>query len=383
MAYKERVLIGREANGKAKYKWATGRSLDEMHDAIVRLYVEYGMIERFMQGELIPKEKRLTFKKYTETWLKTYKDVSLKPTTLSGYRSMLRSHFYPVFGDRIFCQITTKDLQDFLNARSELSKKYLSDMVKFFGMIARDALEDGVVDRDITASRKLTIPSDKKTVREAISLEDFLDVSDHLQDLNQRDRRLLALLMYTGLRRGEALGLKWEDINREKRIIHVCRGVTYHTKTALVGTTKTENGVRDVPLIPHLAAILEPFEKTGYIITSVKNREEPICHSTFVRSWKRIDDTINLHGATPHIFRHTFLTLLAGLNIDVKTIQSIAGHGDAQITMNRYVHKRIDGILEAGDLFEKQVLCDRNVNSQNLKNTSQINALLASDQPDL
>lgn len=368
MLHKERVLIGRSNDGKPIYKWATGNSLDELHDSVVRIYVDNGLIDRFLVNGGIPPEKRLTFKEYTENWMKTYKDVSLKPTTLDGYRTMLRAHFYPVFGARIFCQITTKDLQDFLNARSDLSRKYLSDMVKFFGMIVRDAMEDGIVERDITSSRKLTIPSNKKTVREALTLENFLDVVDHLSELNIRDGRFLALLMYTGLRRGEALGLRWEDIDQTRGVIHVSRNVTYHTSKALVGTPKTENGYRDIPLVAHLSNILSPLESTGYIIASRQRPSEPICHSTFVRTWKRIGETINLHGATPHIFRHTYLTILAGLNIDVKTLQSIAGHGDIQITMNRYVHKRTEGLIEAGELFEQQVLCDRNVTDLDLPN---------------
>ncbi len=162
MVRKERVLIGKDENGKPQYKWATGNSLDELHDAVVQIYVDNGLIDRFLINGNVQPEKRITFKEYTDNWMKTYKDVSLKPTTLAGYRTMLRAHFYPVFGNRVFCQISTKELQDFLNARSDLSRKYLSDMVKFFGMIARDALEDGVVERDITASRKLAIPSNKK-----------------------------------------------------------------------------------------------------------------------------------------------------------------------------------------------------------------------------
>lgn len=359
--YKERVTVGRDPAGKPIYKWACGSTLDQLHDAVVQIYVDYGLINRFIENMNVPSEKRKTFKEYTQNWLKTYKAVSLKPTTLSGYRSMLKSHFYPAFGDRIFCQITTQDLQDFLNARSELSRKYLSDMVKFFGMIVRDAMEDGILERDITASRKLTIPSTKKTVREALNIDDFLDISDSLSELTVRDRRFMALLMYTGLRRGEALGLRWEDINRDKGIIYVKRNVTYHTAKATIGTPKTEHSYREVPLIPHLTKILEPFESHGYIVSASKNKKEPLCHSTFIRTWKRIGDTIDLHGATPHIFRHTFLTILAGLNIDAKTLSAIAGHSDIQITMNRYVHKRVEGLIEAGELFEKEILCERNV----------------------
>ena len=366
MLHRERVLIGRSSDGKPIYKWASGNTLDELHDAVVQIYVDNGLIGRFLINGNISPEKRLTFKAYTETWMKTYKSVSLKQTTLDGYRTMLRAHFYPAFGSRVFCQLTTKDLQDFLNARSDLSRKYLSDMVKFFGMIVRDAIEDGVVERDITASRKLTIPSTKKTVREALPLAEFLDIVDQLPKLSTRDSRFMALLLYTGLRRGEVLGLRWEDVDKFRGVIHISRNVTYHSSTALVGTPKTENGYRDVPLVPHLAAILDPIETNGYIIASPKKPSEPLCHSTYVRTWKRINDMIDLHGATPHTFRHTYLTILAGLNIDVKTLQAIAGHADIQITMNRYVHKRIEGLTEAGSLFERQILCDRNVQDLDL-----------------
>lgn len=360
MQHKERVLIGRDENGKPIHKWATGSNLDELHDAIVQIYVDTGLIERFLINGSIPPEKRKTFREYTENWMKTYKEVSCKGTTLSGYRAMLHSHLYPEFGSRIFCQIKVQDLQEFLNARQHLAKKYLSDMVKFFGMIARDAIEDGVVEWDITSSRKLVIPSSKKTERKALEMDDFFHVVDQLPKLKYQDQCFMALTIFTGLRRGEVLGLKWEDVDTTHGVIHVNRNVTYHGSTPNIGTPKTDNGYRDVPIVPHLMSILGDA-KSGYVIPSPRNINQPLCCSTYRRMWKRIRATINLHDATPHVFRHTYLTILAGLNIDVKTLQSIAGHSDIQITMNRYVHKRTEGILEAGELFEKEILCDRNV----------------------
>lgn len=240
-------------------------------------------------------------------------------------------------------------------------KKYLGDMVKFFGMIARDAMEDGVVEWDITTSRKLVIPSTKKTERKALEMDEFFHVVDQLQKLEYRDRCFMALVMFTGLRRGEVIGLRWEDVDFTHGVIHVNRNVTYHGSTPHVGSPKTDNGYRDVPLVPHLKAILGEPKDSGYILASIRNVEQPLCCSTYRRMWDRIKSTINVHNATPHIFRHTYLTILAGLNVDVKTLQAIAGHSDIQITMNRYVHKRTEGILEAGQIFEKQILCDRNV----------------------
>ena len=77
----------------------------------------------------------------------------------------------------------------------------------------------------------------------------------------------------------------------------------------------------------------------------------PVTERTFIRTWQRIGKTINLHDATPHVFRHTYLTIAASSGLDIKTLQAIAGHADIQMTMNCYVHKREEKIIEANDLI--------------------------------
>ena len=60
---------------------------------------------------------------------------------------------------------------------------------------------------------------------------------------------------------------------------------------------------------------------------------------------------INLCGATPHVFRHTYITLAASSGMDVKTLQSIAGHSDIKMTLDRYAHERENNIISAGSLI--------------------------------
>lgn len=67
--------------------------------------------------------------------------------------------------------------------------------------------------------------------------------------------------------------------------------------------------------------------------------------------YERIVKQVNLHDATAHIFRHSYLTLLDQAGVGSKTLQLIAGHGDIKITMNRYVHGRNSEILSAGEKF--------------------------------
>lgn len=65
----------------------------------------------------------------------------------------------------------------------------------------------------------------------------------------------------------------------------------------------------------------------------------------------RVNGTIGLHGEMPHVFRHTYITMAASSGIDVKTLQSIAGHADIKMTMDRCAHKRDEKINEAGALI--------------------------------
>ena len=82
---------------------------------------------------------------------------------------------------------------------------------------------------------------------------------------------------------------------------------------------------------------------------------KPLTESMFFAAWKRINAAIDLHGATEHVFRHTFATM-AQPNLDPKTLQEIMGHSNFQTTMNIYAHFREDLIKSAGadmaDMYE-------------------------------
>ena len=117
----------------------------------------------------------------------------------------------------------------------------------------------------------------------------------------------------------------------------------------IVNRAKLENSPHQVsyPTI-YRAIYLNPGEPEDFLLGS----KEYYTESTFDRAWQRIGREIDLHGATPHILRHTYLTIMGGTSTEVKTIQAIAGHADIKMTMERYVHRRVDRILEAGKKME-------------------------------
>lgn len=170
--------------------------------------------------------------------------------------------------------------------------------------------------------------------------------------LEPEDTKLIALMTFTGMRRNEVLGLRWEDIDFDGGVIHIQRGLICTSNQPIVGTQKSRAGFRDIPITEHLLPHFQPACESSYVIGG---GDTPITQSRYDRPMERISKTINLDGATAHVFRYSYLTFLGTLNTNVKTIQAIARHSNIQTTMNRYVHRDKEQIQAAECSFGKKI----------------------------
>ena len=369
--HRQRIYIGSEENNPNGVKWVQGKSVDELNDNIVRAYLENNLLDRLLTAEdrrklallllatlpAKPAENGLNnvvslptqailFRHYTERWLRTYKEGVLKPTTLAGYRCNLNKHIYPALGECPLPDITTDMIQKFLMDRQHLARNTLHTMLVLISEILDSAVEDGIIPRNPAVSKRVFIPSEKKTKRKALTLEEVQDVIRQLYQAEDiTDRRLLALMLFTGMRRGEILGLKWEDIDFETNTISVNKAVSYTSNQPILSSTKTKNGVRVIPLNPQLKELLKPLEAEGFVIGG----DKPITKMVYIRLFRNIQKQFDLHGATARVFRHSYLSLLNQAGVDPKTIQAIGGHGSFLMTYDLYVHTNGEQIASAGE----------------------------------
>ena len=287
-----------------------------------------------------------TFKRYAEKWFPLYHVPKVKPNTANNTRIILHRRIYPALGGMRLDEITPDEIQAFFNTKMHMCRSTMQKMKIVIHQVFQSAIEDGYVQRNPASSSRLTI-SKRATGRTALPLTDVEDIVRQLPTLNETDRLFLLLPIYTGMRRSEMLGLRWSDVDFRLKQIRVQRGVTFAGNQPVIGPPKSKAGYRFIPLLPELDAALRAYEHEGaYIIGG----DCPITEQAYQRTWERINRTINLHGATAHVFRHTFATIAAPY-LDIKTLQTIMGHADIETTLDRYTHAQEERIRAAGELL--------------------------------
>lgn len=156
---------------------------------------------------------------------------------------------------------------------------------------------------------------------------------------------LPALIYYTGMRWGEAMGLRWEDIDREAKLIHIRRSVYYVSTKPMIKTPKTDMGIRVVPLLDALAAVMPKGKLRGYLFTE-EDGKSLLARSRAARLWSDWQKDAGT-TLTAHQVRHGYATALLEAGVDAKVAQRLLGHAQISTTLDIYTHVRDEAVRDA------------------------------------
>lgn len=157
-------------------------------------------------------------------------------------------------------------------------------------------------------------------------------------------------ILQTGLRTGELVGLKWDDIDFENKTLTVSRTMEYRYKVGewRVGPPKSKAGYRTIPLTDEAIRILKAQKEKNSKIKVINlewadqvflcRKGEPVKNSTYDTALFKICDKVGIKKFSMHVLRHTFATRCIEAGMMPKTLQKILGHSNIGITMNLYVH---------------------------------------------
>jgi len=212
--------------------------------------------------------------------------------------------------------------------------------------------------------RKVDPPKKEKKPIDAMTQEQAKRFFTILSDCPLDFRCILQLMITTGIRRGECIGLKWKDIDEATLTIKIERSVSYTSESGkFVGTPKTSTAIRTIPLIPSTFYLLLRLKeqistehphtilKEAFIFPSKKDLFAPRDPNAITQRVKRFMKNNDLPILSPHDLRHSCATLLLSQGADVKSVQEILGHSDASTTLNFYVKSDLRQMREATEKY--------------------------------
>lgn len=317
---------------------------------------------QFHNGEYI-EPSAITFETLSKNWLEHYFAQGAKQSSHRA-RKIALNHVTQKFGDTLIQKINKQNYQDMIDKLAVLfSSNYISSIHSSANMVFTYAYENNLI--STVPSKDIKLPKKKKTVEELEvqninekflekeELEEFLLVAK--KEGLESDLLTFSTLAYTGLRIGEMIALKWNDIdinNLTLRVYKTYYNPTNNKKNYQLLTPKTESSVRTISIDPILVELLKHHKKEQNLIAKNNGtfyKDNNFIFSTnegFPKTIKHISTrlqrllkrtTISKH-ITPHSFRHTHTSLLIEANVHIKEIQERLGHSDINTTMDIYAH---------------------------------------------
>lgn len=300
--------------------------------------VDQKILEFNLEQELLKSGR--PFQSCADDWWEEIEPTLAHTTTMSYKPAMLRAKEH--FGQTRTGEITAKDIDLYIKTFAKTrARKTVATQLQVIRQILRKAELDGEI--KYNPATAVSIPRGlAQRRRMAPSKEQIQKIKDS-KDL---PFGLYAFLIYqTGCRRGEALALKWSDIDRKNNVVHITKSLYHVGDKPQIKEPKTESGIRDVPLLDGLAKALPEKPKNGYIF-SKDNGETPLGKIYIDRKLKQYREESGV-TVTAHQIRHGYATALFEAGIDAKTAQVLLGHAQLSTTMDIYTHVCSDVLAEA------------------------------------
>lgn len=314
---------------------------------------------------------------YIQEWLEVYKRPSVKPITYSVQERCVRLNILPQWGNYQLKDITRTEYQKWINS---LVDKYSDGTIKRIHSIFASSMDDAVHEFRIIREnpiQRIKLPKqdqDKKIKYFSKSeLDKFLQETLKVQknakyQHSKQYYALFSLMARTGIRIGEALALKWEDLTDE--YITINKTLVYPSNgTGYISTPKTKNSDRKVKLDPHTVKVLKQHKiNQKEVIMMYKNYRASKDHLMFhqqdgrwlrtnvVREYfKEVCKRVKVPVLSPHALRHSHAVHLLEAGANIKYVSERLGHKSTQVTADTYLHitEKIEN--EALDLYSNYI----------------------------
>ncbi|KRL02926.1 site-specific integrase [Liquorilactobacillus capillatus] len=331
------------------------RGFKTKHEAESALRHELMNVENHGYAE----KRNLKYKDVYEYFIKSYKNT-VKESTLNRVLGIFKHHILPALGKYPIKDITTPMCQNIVNRWSNELVDFRK-IKNYAGLVFKEArrlkiIYDNPMELVTLPKKAVKIGEEKfENFWDKDELKLFFDcLKQEYEDKNMKAVTFFRLLAFTGMRKGEALALCWNDIDETAHTININKTVTRAVDNKMiVGTPKTKNSYRTLDLDKRTFEILMNWKKLqkeemfliGGFDTSLptqlifSNNKNSLLATTKANKW--LDHVINKHNLKHigvHGLRHTFASIAFEAGATIKQVQTQLGHADVQTTLNIYTH---------------------------------------------
>jgi integrase len=309
---------------------------------------------------------KVTVREFFDHWLETTAPT-LRAVTVRRYRDLVRLHIVGVIGNIPLAKLTTADVQRLYADRL----KHLSPTtVRYIHAVLHHALDDAVkwnlLSRNV--AHHVEPPKKARSEMRVWSAEQVGCVLRAAAD--DPLEALWRLAIYTGMRRGELLAVKWADLDLDSEALFVQRSLSRGQTSRLEeGEPKSRSGRRRISLSPsiveslkrhrvrqleHRLAVGDVYDDCGYVFA---NETGSYLHTnTLYRRFHALVTRAGVPAVRFHDLRHTSATLLLAEGVHGKIVQERLGHANIAMTLDLYSHVTADMQRQAADVLEATVL---------------------------
>lgn len=332
-----KVSLGYDGQGKRKRRTVYGRTRQEVKGKLDNLK------QQISDGTF--SEIKLTVKQYLARWL-TEKAREVKPQTVEDYRYQLEKYVTPVLGRLELSKLTPLKVQAMCGELADrISPQRANKCRRVLSGALSQAVRWQLISRNpCDAVKPLKVGKTEMQLWTPEEAARFLD--------SARTHRLFALFylaMSTGMRRGELLGSRWQDIGES--CLYVRQAVIEQRGHIVITTPKTEKGARRVALSPDVSEVMRQHRErqeaerhllgaawpdTGLVFTSEVGTL--LYPRNFTRTWHTLQKNARVRKAKLHDLRHLHASMAIRSGVDPKVLADRLGHARASFTLDVYTH---------------------------------------------
>ena len=356
-----RYTAGRNPEtGKVIYKNVLGKTQAEVKTKLKAAIEESANIDML-------KAEQYTTGQWMDVWFENCAKIKVRPSSHQTYRGYIDNHIKPNIGDiplnklsslhlqKLYKKLLTSGRVERIESKGQpkgLSAKTVRNINQVISSAMDFARDQKLISSNPTDGCALPKLEHKemKTLP-AEQLASFLREAKESGVFELYYIELYYIELATGLRRGELLGLKWEDIDLTQGNLQVQRQVARINGEVIEAPLKTKNAYRTLPLSSDTVGVLqEQRKKSGnspYVFPSPAGG--PISPDSVLHMLHRVLKRAGLSKVRFHDLIHTFATLALQNGVDIKTVSGMLGHYSAGFTLDTYTHVTTSAKKEAAN----------------------------------